>query len=423
VRSRWLGLKDLVVDGIEGTTLIVERSQRARIDSYLDVLGELEPLEPAIEVLNTAWRAYAALTYGVIRGISGAVGELIEAGHDLAGPALLALPLAPEAPTPQRSDAMGTAPWLRDWFQSVVNGLVGDRLHEAGNALSLSASFWREGVELPLDPSGLEAALPSATPRVCVFVHGSCTTEWSWSLKAETAYGDPGQNYGSLLAQDLGYTPLYLRFNSGLHVSESGAQLSEALDAAVAAWPVPVEEIVLIGHSMGGLVARSACHQAGPAGWLLHARAVISLGAPGLGAPLEKLGNVATWALSQLGSVWARITVEVANTRSAGIKDLRFGYIHDEDWRGHDPDALLQNNRRVPSPIPGVRSYFIAGSMSDDPSRPGGTLVGDGMVRLPSACGEGLDGGDHCVLGGLGHLDLLNHPRVYAQIRAWCEAS
>jgi triacylglycerol lipase len=178
---------------------------------------------------------------------------------------------------------------------------------------------------------------------------------------------------------------------------------------------------VLIGHSMGGLVARSACHQAAPGGWLERARAVISLGAPNLGVPLEKLGNVATWALSRLGSVWARIAVDVANRRSAGIKDLRFGYLHEEEWRGHDPDALLQNNRLQPE-LPGVRSYFLGASVADEPTRPGGALVGDGMVRLPSACADGLEWDDRCVLGGLGHLDLLNHPRVYAQIHAWCSA-
>jgi pimeloyl-ACP methyl ester carboxylesterase len=418
VRSRWLGLKDLVVDGVQSTTAIVERSQQATVDSYLGLLADVEPLEHPAAVLGAAWNLYTAATCGLIRGITGAVGGLIEAGHDLAGPALLE---APEAPTPQRSDAAGSAPWWRDSLQGVLNGLVGDHLREAGNALCLSATFRRAGAELPLDPRGLAAALPAATPRVCVFVHGSCATEWSWSLKAEDAHGDPSQTYGSLLARDLGYTPLYLRFNSGLHISESGAQLSELLDAAIGAWPVPVEDIVLIGHSMGGLVARSACHQAEADGWLEHVRAVISLAAPSLGVPLEKLGNVATWALSQLGSVWARIVVDVANARSAGIKDLRFGYLHEEDWRGHDPDALLQNNRCPHPNLPGVRSYFLGASVTADPSRSGGALVGDGMVRLPSACGEGLEWDGRCVLGGLGHLDLLNHPQVYAQIRAWCD--
>ncbi len=57
-------------------------------------------------------------------------------------------------------------------------------------------------------------------------------------------------------------TPVYLRYNTGLPVGRNGADLAWLLDDLVAAWPVPVRSIALVGHSMGGLVVRAAFHAA-----------------------------------------------------------------------------------------------------------------------------------------------------------------
>ena len=88
----------------------------------------------------------------------------------------------------------------------------------------------------------------------------------------------------------------HVRYNTGLHVSENGRGLARLLDEMVEEWPCQLEELVLIGHSMGGLVARSACHYG--ASWTDRVRHVFCLGSPHLGADLEKGANV-------LGSRWA----------------------------------------------------------------------------------------------------------------------
>jgi triacylglycerol esterase/lipase EstA (alpha/beta hydrolase family) len=60
-----------------------------------------------------------------------------------------------------------------------------------------------------------------------------------------------------------GFTPVYLRYNTGLHISHNGQTLAELLNRLHVLWPAaaeePLKETVLVGHSMGGLVAR-ACH-------------------------------------------------------------------------------------------------------------------------------------------------------------------
>ena len=90
------------------------------------------------------------------------------------------------------------------------------------------------------------------TPRLAVFVHGLFETEHAWR------YGG-GPRYGDRLP---GWTPVYVRYNSGRHISENGRSLAERARRARARSD-EVEEIALVGHSMGGLVARSACHAGG----------------------------------------------------------------------------------------------------------------------------------------------------------------
>jgi pimeloyl-ACP methyl ester carboxylesterase len=307
-----------------------------------------------------------------------------------------------------------------------LNGVLGDRLARDHPDLALEMTVRRGGRDLPRDPEGLAAAFPDAGPKLAVFVHGLCETDEAWRL-----VGTSGERtrpvYGDRLRDELGYSPLYVRYNTGLHISDNGRRLASLLDGLVSAWPVDVDEIALIGHSMGGLVSRSACHYGGLEGhrWTEHLRHVFCLGAPHLGAPLEKAANVAGWALSRFpesrpfGDLLLR-------DRSVGIKDLRYGNCIEEDWRGHDPDELLRDRCRE---VPFLRSatyYFVAATLSRRSEGLGG-VAGDLLVTHGSASGRGrrrripfeIENGRH--VGGLNHFQLLNHPSVYAQIREWLE--
>jgi pimeloyl-ACP methyl ester carboxylesterase len=352
---------------------------------------------------------------GVAGAIHGAVASTLRALPVGAGTALArSAPMdAPAlAQTPRGSLALGA-----------LNAYLGDALAAAGSELALAMTLRHRGADLPLEPAALAHALPAAGPRVAVFVHGLGETDASWRLRADAQR--PG--YGTCLQRDLGHTPIELRYNTGLHISDNGRALAALLEELHEAWPVAIEEIVIVGHSMGGLVARSACHYGRAEGhaWTSAVRHVFCLGSPHLGAPLEKGVNALGWALGRVPET--RPLAAALNARSAGIKDLRYGSCAEEDWCDCDADELLTDRCTDVPFLPGARFYFVAATLSRRPGAPLGAILGDLLVRVPSASGAGrrrrLDFAieDGRNVGGLTHFDLLNHPVVYDQIRAWIE--
>jgi pimeloyl-ACP methyl ester carboxylesterase len=305
-----------------------------------------------------------------------------------------------------------------------LNGAFGDRLVRDGSPLALDMTVRRRGADVAPERDAVAGAFPDATGRLAVFVHGLCETDEAWRLLPLSCDRRARPTYGSRLRDELGYTPVYLRYNTGLRVSHNGRRLSELLEALTAAWPVPVEEIALVGHSMGGLVARSACHYGSPeADWTHAVRHVFCLGTPHLGAPLEKAANLFGWALGRLPET--RPFAAVVNGRSAGIKDMRFGSCVEDDWCDCDPDEFLRDRCCEVPFLECATYYFVGATLSRSADGPFGALAGDLMVQFPSASGKGrrrripFEADHGCHVGGADHFQLLNHPAVYEQIRAW----
>ena len=310
---------------------------------------------------------------------------------------------------------------------AALNGMKGDVIAGEYPALAFPMTLRDHvnGGDVEVSPEGLAAAYPDATGRLVVFVHGLCETERSWWDGAERNHGDPSVNYGGLLEADLGVTATYLRYNSGLPIAHNGRLLAELLDEVVDRWPLPVDELVLIGHSMGGLVARTACHQADaderPCAHLI--RHVICVGTPHLGAPLERGVHRIVPHLARLPE--SRPLATFLRDRSAGIKDLRHGVFAEDDEHGHDPAEYIAHRRREVPFLEGATYYFVGATVTRSRDHPVGQVAGDLLVRYPSSAGDDglrkipfeLEHGAH--VGGLNHFDLLNHPTVYEHIRRW----
>jgi pimeloyl-ACP methyl ester carboxylesterase len=349
-----------------------------------------------------------------------AVADVAEAGLDQASD-----PDDLELATPLSPTAAGTASWYVDYLQSSLNGFWGDYLSRRKSRLDLGMTVRLHGRHLPATPEVFAAAFPNPTNKVCVFVHSLAATEWLWSRSSEEHYGDPDVTFGTRLRDDLGFTPIYLRYNTGLHISENGRALATLLTEVLDAYPVPIEETVLVGHSMGGLVARSAAHYAREHGerWVEHLRHVACIGTPHLGAPLEKAVNLLTGALRIVEVAGAQVPAELLDSRSAGVKDLRYGYTVDEEWAGKDPDEVFADARRNVPLVDGVGYYFLAATISRDRDHPVGKLLGDLLVRLPSASGEAPEPARRvrfssgAVFTGMSHACIVNHPDVYEVLR------
>lgn len=293
----------------------------------------------------------------------------------------------------------------------VLNGVLGDYLHRQGNGLATPMELFLDGQPVRPDRASLQRAYPAPTGRLALWVHGLAVTEAVWSFPEE-----PAVTYGALLKRDHGVTPLYLRYNTGLHISENGEALARMLEALVAEFPVPVEELILVGYSMGGLVVRSACHVATEAGhsWLSRVRRAIYIGVPHLGSPLERMGKVVTEALRAIPNAYTQLVADVVNLRSSGVKDL----------------GLANLGRHHPIPLlPEVSHHLLVGSLGPDEHHLLSLLFGDGVVPLASAAGRAgaadprpvFPQENVKVVAGVNHIALAHHADVYAQVRAWCE--
>ncbi|MDQ2797330.1 MAG: GPI inositol-deacylase, partial [Actinomycetota bacterium] len=264
------------------------------------------------------------------------------------------------------------------------------------------------------------------TGRLVVFAHGLCESDLCWSYAAEKRWGDRAATYGSKLRDDDGWTPLYLNFNTGFHISANGLELAEQLEELVHTWPVPVTEIALVGHSLGGLVARSAAHQGVDLNheWLGKLRHIVGLGTPHLGAPLERFANWGTHRLARLPetlplAVWL-------NRRSVGIKDLRHGALIEADWLEFDPDDPT-DNCTPGSLLPGVAYSMVSATLTSGTE---GIFAMDLLVQHGSAHGIGPmrsipfpPDRVHHIGGRKTHFDLLADPTVYAKLREWLDGA
>ena len=387
------GVSRLTIAGIAGVVDLVE----AMHHNIASVPGILAKPSPGRTI---------GITRLVYRSIHGVVGLV---GHGLDSLLARLEPLLDE-----RSTWPG-----REALQAALNGVLGDYLAASKNALAITMRPRQGGVPLPDERQALAAMIPQSGGKLVVLLHGLCMNDLQWNRK--------GHDHGAALARDLAYTPVYLHYNSGLHVSTNGRAFTELLESLVQLWPVPLTELVLIGHSMGGLVARSACHYGALARhtWLQRVDKIIFVGTPHHGAPLERGGNWVDILLSS--SMYSAPLARLGKIRSAGITDLRFGNLVDEDWKERDRFER-SDDLRVAVPLPeGVACYAIAATAGKTMGDLSDRLIGDGIVPLASALGRHpnprlaltFDESRQWVAYGTNHLDLLSRPEVYAQMKQW----
>jgi pimeloyl-ACP methyl ester carboxylesterase len=296
----------------------------------------------------------------------------------------------------------------REAAVAIVNGIYGDYLARSSNPLAIDMSIRHSGRTVdPFNParSLWETGAAPASSRLLVLVHGLCMNDLRWRRN--------GHDHGAALAREWGYSALYLRYNSGLHIHENGRRFSELMEQLVRHWPVPLHELCIVGHSMGGLVVRSACHlgRLSDSQWTKRLAKLVFLGTPHRGSPLERGGRKLDFMLDL--SPYSAPLTRLGKLRSAGIRDLRDG-------------SLTEDGATVSLPR-GVDCYAAATTLAARRSLLADRIVGDGLVPLNSALGRHRDRSkalgiptSHQWIGyEMGHLDLLSRREVYEQLRRW----
>ncbi|MFT5442132.1 MAG: pimeloyl-ACP methyl ester carboxylesterase [Myxococcota bacterium] len=405
------GATRLAFDAVESVTDIVEGMYR-NISAAPLPFGE-EPQGSALGI--------AGFVHGAIRKVNGGVRDATDfALRPLSAPLDRVYP-----PGPQREAAV-----------AALNGVCGDHLECSGNPLAIPLELRvflasNRGTD-PSDPAAKPLALYprskpqasgevgfQATGRILVLAHGLCMNDRDWSWE--------GHNHGQELADAFDYTPVYLRYNSGRHISTNGREFAAALEQLVVDWPVPIESLTLVGFSMGGLVTRSALQIAEEQrlGWFGKVDRVAYVSTPHHGAVMERGGF---WLhKSMTFSPYTAPLAALARIRSTGITDLRHGNVLEADWQGHDTH-VDNSDRRQPVPLaPGIEHYALAATLSKQPGERIGRLLGDGLVHPSSATGRhanpqrdlSFDESHVRILYGQSHLGMLSDPRVSDCLRGW----
>ncbi len=387
------GIARLSIDGFKGVVGVVEQMHQ-RISERSSSILKVNPSR------HRAAPPVGGMVYGALRGVADSAAWGVELLGTTTG-----RDTAPSGP----SSAV----------LSILNGVCGDYLESTQNPLAIPLALRSRSEELHLTPERIAATLPDLTTKVALLVHGLCLSESSWFRE--------GSQLESQLRK-LGYTCIYVRYNSGRHISTNGRELAARLEVLIRAWPVPVDSLIVLGHSMGGLVLRSACWygQLAQHRWVERLKSVFCLGTPHHGSPIEKGGHFLTSALEQMPYLEP---LALGRHRSAGIKDLRHGSLVDEDWMPRTEESRSGDSPQVVPLLDGVDYYFIAATLGSGRVNLRGRLLGDLLVRTGSAVGSHPNehrkipvSPEHCrIFERMNHFDLLSDAAVGQQIAHWIE--
>ena len=383
------GLSRLTVQAVTGTTDLVEQLHHtiARVSA------------PVGRASGGRTRGITGLVYGSIRGVTGLVGTSLDLAYRH-------LPRGEPLTSSQR----------REKLLSVLNGVLGDHLEASANPLAIPMRLHHRGQALELDQTTLASSIAQPTSRLLIAIHGLCLNHQCWT---------PGQGSHDIdmptrLSAEHGFTDLHLHYNTGRAIARNGRDLDTLLEKLLTCWPVPVEEIVLLGHSMGGLVSRSACHYGCESGhrWPERLRRMIFLGSPHHGSPLERAGH----GLERLLGIspYSAPFQRLGRIRSAGITDLRHGRVIEADVDTNPGHSLPR--------LPGhVVLHSIAATRAERADHLTARLIGDGLVPVSSALGHHRDPA-RClpiapeyqhILPATNHIALLHHPDAFLTVKRW----
>tara|TARA_B110000285_G_C15100258_1_gene604576 strand:+ start:737 stop:1945 length:1209 start_codon:yes stop_codon:yes gene_type:complete len=391
--SELQGITHLLVDATIGITDLVEDMQKQIVHpSFL-------PSTPIQKLITTI----AGITYQNIRWGTLFIGKSLHKILEQLTPAIGQI---------KASDK-------KEIILSVLNGVIGDYLEEKENPLKIEMQFRYRLKSILLDGKYLKETYPNVNGKILLMLHGSCMNDIQWTRKEH--------NHGNIIAKELNKTPIYLNYNSGRHISTNGKNLNNCLEELVKNWPVPIEELVIIAHSMGGLVARSALYYGGQEqkNWTKHLKKMVFLGTPHHGSHVERKGNYLDIILEAIPYV--KPFARLGKIRSAGVTDLRYGNLVDGDWQDNDRfERKTDQRQHIPLPKQ-IEFYSIAAVIGKKTTTVSAKILGDTLVDVNSALGQHKNPDksllfkkeNSWIVYENNHLDLLSNPKIIEKIKEW----
>ena len=308
----------------------------------------------------------------------------------------------------------------REAVLAALNGVLGDYLVETGNplAIEMRRAASSGGSALALEPRRCARAARGARqaaragPRLVMN-----------DLQMDPPRPRPRRGAGARPRLHAGLPPLQQR---PAHLDQRRAA-RRLLERWSRAWPVPRRRArSSLGHSMGGLVARSACHVGEAGRARAGARSCAGWSASARRTTARRSSAAATGSTSLLGvSRYSAPLARLGKLRSAGVTDLRYGNVLDEHWHGRDRFALGATRAArcrcppaspaTPSPAPCPQ----ADGRHLRERRPGARRQRARPPRPRRAMTLAFPPEHQWIaLRACGHLDLLA-PEVYETLRAW----
>lgn len=387
------GLTHLIVDATIGVTDIVEAVNKQIVHP---------PFLPSTPIQKLI-TSIASITYKNIRWSTLFIGKSL---HNILEQ------LTPTIGNLKASDK-------KEVILSALNGVIGDYLEEKENPLKISMQFRFQSKVLKIDAESLKTTYPTIHGKILLMIHGSCMNDIQWTRK--------NHNHGEILSKELNKTLVYLNYNSGKHISSNGQNLNDSLEELIKNWPVPVEELTIVAHSMGGLIARSALYYAQQAekNWIKYLKKMVFLGTPHHGSHVERTGNYLDIILEAIP--YAKPFAKLGKIRSAGVTDLRYGNLVDEDWQNKNRFEL-KNDQRQHIPLPEqIEFYAVAAVNKKENSTKSTKSLGDNLVDIKSALGQHKTSNKTLLFKKnniwIGyennHLDLLSNPKITAILKRW----
>jgi hypothetical protein len=300
----------------------------------------------------------------------------------------------------------------------IINGLHGDSMDEKGHKALIKMSFRHKSLDINLKDIKEKFKLADNEGKLIIMVHGLMNDETIWHSNPE----DLIQRMGTFLEKQNKANILYIRYNTGRHISQNGRDFSSLIQNLIDTFKNYIKELTIISHSMGGLVTRSAGYYAEKSGhnWLSKLKNVFLIGVPNEGSYLARVAHMAQYFLRKFDPTENDTIAKFFEIRSNGIKDLSFGFLVDEDWQNPNYEREKKVKATKVYPVPNVEYYLVAGTVSTKSEKKKiFTFFGDGLVEKQSALSdlfkekESQQGMVHFKLfENENHLSLLESEKV-----------